>query len=679
VCAGSGVWAEQRGGREFTCGNATAWVGRGVLPSHDSLLDWAAKVGAWSRDGEDSKVIKRYFVLPLFATLLLSCQLWGQNPDFVLVTDLTGQQILSVNTTLSRPTVTPIFTLAGSNFEGIVYGPEGTDIASQTGLTNNNIYVCDPTEDTIYRVTLAVSSGQPTVTTTYAVVYNGKGDTSGSLHQAQCGRFTSTGDFLVTSKTRGGVWKFAGLAGAATFPTPRQIVSGSDAEGDLTQANNSDLLIVDLASKSVLRSTDFATASGFITTNLTQPTGGIARRNDGEIYVADGGGQNNIKAFTSDGNPDSLNSVCGTFNDVPEFIKVAADGTLYVATSHAAGNGFNNGKLYKVDTSSCVTSLVADIGQSGNPPAIGVAIPPTSTSKTKPPITTGSQNFNFGFSQFVASNVGSCNGPVTVKEFQRRRGDLKSLTPSGTTIQPFLGEGGFYTQFAFPHTTCIPSSGSLFDFALAGFIFTSGVSTNPRIVECPDDATSFTQCEIGLNGFFPVSEAIPGDCCILKKPGGGSTFFVVNQEIGNTTATFCGFQSPLNNGLTNNADPLNPSVPTITGKTLPIKFTISKTTKCSSTKTSDYITDASELLSLIRVRDAAGNVTNDIVTPVSSTSTYSNPCAADFGPTAICVENGNKQYSFSLSLNALKPGVWNLSVTSLSNNINVQWNYFRIQ
>jgi hypothetical protein len=123
--------------------------------------------------------------------------------------------------------------------------------------------------------------------------------------------------------------------------------------------------------------------------------------------------------------------------------------------------------------------------------------------------------------------------------------------------------------------------------------------------------------------------------------------------------------------------PLN--VPTVT-HTLPIKFTIAKASaaKCSSTKTADYITNALELLSLIRVRDAGGNVTNDIVTPLSSTSTYINPCASIQG-SPICVENGNKQYSFSLKLNGLQPGVWNLSLTSLTSNINVQWNYFRIQ
>lgn len=623
---------------------------------------------------------KRYFVYAIFACLLLSTQLFGQGAPFVLVTDLSGHQILSVNTATAA--VTPIFTLATSNFEGIVYGPEGTDLTNQTGATDNRIYVCDPTADKIYRLSLVASSGQPTGATS-ALVYDGLSHPPSALHHAQCGRFTSTGDFLVTSKTSGGVWRFAGLGTSPSIPaTPVQIVSGTDSEGDLTQANNSDLLIVDITRnrvlKSVLPSSGTVDAGSFITINLTQPTGGITRRNDGKIYVADGGGQNNIKVFKDDGNPDTLNSVCGTFNDVPEFIKVAADGTLYVATTHSTGNGFSNGKLYKVNTSSCVTALVADIGQSGNPPAIGVAIPPTFTTKTKAAITTGSQNFNFGFSQLVVSNVASCTDPVTVTEFQKHKDDLLSLTPSGTTLVPFLGEGGFYTQFAFPH---VCTSVGLFDFALAGFIFTNGANTNPRIVECPDGATNSGQCEVGLSGFFPISEAIPGDCCILRKPGGGSTFFVVSQPLDSTASgagQFCGFQNPLNNSLTNQQLPLN--IPVATGNTLAIKFTIAKASaaKCSSTKTADYITNALELLSLIRVRDAGGNVTNDIVTPLSSTSTYINPCARIQG-SPICVENGNKQYSFSLKLNGLQPGVWNLSLTSLTSNINVQWNYFRIQ
>jgi hypothetical protein len=631
-----------------------------------NLTESVAATKISGRNKEDFAVSKRYFVCAIFAGLLLSSQLWGQGAPFVLVTDLSGQQILSVNTTTL--TVTPIFTLAGSNFEGIVYGPEGS------GFTGNKIYVCDPTADKIYRLSLTITSGQPTAAALDGggIVYAG----TGTVQNAQCGRFTSTGDFLVTSKSSGGVWKFAGLGASPTslIPAiPTQIVSGTHAEGDLTQANNSDLLIVDITSKivlkSVLPSSGSVNPTTFITKNLTQPTAGIARRNDGKIYVADGGGQNNIKVFTPDGNPDSLNSVCGTFSDVPQFIKVAADGTLYVATSNANGSGLSNGKLYRVDTSSCITTLVADIGQSGNPPAIGVAIPPTSTSKTKTTVLPlpGFLNFNYGFSQFVASNVANpCTTSVT--ETQTHLADLQNLIPNGGAPVPFLGEAGFGTLFNFPPDGCTPSSGGLFDFAIAGFA--SG-ETNPRIVECP----STGQCEVGLDGFYPISEAIPGDCCIIKKPGGGSSFFVINLPF--SGGQFCGFQNPSNDSLTNTTDPLNPNVPTATGNTWAIKFKIAKATAaCSSTKTSDYITDALEVLSLIRVRDAQGNVTNDIVTPLSSTSTYVNPCA-NLPGAPICVENGNKQYSFSLNTNGLQSGVWNFSLTSLTNNISVKWNFFK--
>jgi hypothetical protein len=188
---------------------------------------------------------------------------------------------------------------------------------------------------------------------------------------------------------------------------------------------------------------------------------------------------------------------------------------------------------------------------------------------------------------------------------------------------------------------------------------------------------------LGADGFFPITEFIPGDQ-VLRKPGGGSTFFLANLGLTTTSSLqgqFCGFQNPLNDSLTgpaNTIDPLDPRVPVVTGNTLAVKFKIAKASaKCSSTKTSDYITDAQELLSLIRVRDAQGNPANDIVVPVSSTSTYINPCANQDGP-PICVENGNKQYSFSLSLIGLQSGVWNLSLTSLTNNIGVEWNFFRI-
>ncbi len=625
---------------------------------------------------------KRYFVFAIFACLLLSTQLLGLGAPFVLVTDLSGQQILSVNT--GTLVVTSIFTLPNSNFEGIVYGPEGS------GLSGNKVYVCDPTADKIYRLLLTITSGQPTAAALEGtgIVYDGTPATGPSaLHNGQCGRFNSSGDFLVTSKTSGGVWKFAGLgASTSSIPaTPVQIISGTDAEGDLTHANNGDLLVLDITTKNVLRSVSpFNSASGLTAGNLVRPTGGIARRNDGQIYVADGGGQNNIKVFGADG---SFVGVCGGFGDIPQFIKIAADGTLYVVTSHSTGSGLNDGKLYSVNTSSCVTTLIADLGQSGNPPAIGVAIPPTSTSLTKS-FTTSSKNFNFGFSQFLVTNVAVTDPACTamVKEAQTRLADIQTLigtiVPTGQTVTPipFLGEADFGTEFVFTNGGCTGTlPGNFFDFLIAGF--GSGAEFNPRIVEC--DGNPPGPCQLGADGFFPITEFIPGDQA-LRKPGGGSTFFLAN--LGLDTAQlgqFCGFQNPLNDSLTgpaNTIDPLDPRVPVVSGNTLAIKFKIAKKgAACSSTKTSDYITNALELLSLIRVRGPQGEPENDIASPVSSTSTYVNPCvAAGFGATAICVQNGNKQYSFSLSLNGLPSGVWNLSLTSLTNNIGVEWNFFRI-
>src|SRR5262249_9123884 len=138
--------------------------------------------------------------------LLFSIQVWAQGAPFALVTDLSGGQILNVNT--STGVVTPIFTLANSNLEGIVYGPEGN------GLTVNKVYVCDTTADKIYRLSLNISiTGQPTGATLDGGVPFYDGTKPGAtVHNAQCGRFDSSGNFLVTSKTSGGVWKFAGLA-----------------------------------------------------------------------------------------------------------------------------------------------------------------------------------------------------------------------------------------------------------------------------------------------------------------------------------------------------------------------------------------------------------------------------------------------------------------------------------
>ena len=122
--------------------------------------------------------------------------------------------------------------------------------------------------------------------------------------------------------------------------------------------------------------------------------------------------------------PDTLNSVCGTFGDSPEFIKVAADVRL------RCYNALDRQRLQQWKTLPgehfiLRHRLVADIGQSGNPPAIG-SYPANQRVENQASIY-GIQNFNFGFSQFVVSNVGSCSVPVTSTR-SRRAWRIQSLT-----------------------------------------------------------------------------------------------------------------------------------------------------------------------------------------------------------------------------------------------------------
>src|SRR5207253_10558599 len=122
--------------------------------------------------------------------------------------------------------------------------------------------------------------------------------------QLQCGRFTNSGDLVVTSKAAGsGAWEFAGITNIALnaggFPTPVQkpamlAFSSTQVSQGIAQKNIGDLLVVDAANKEVIRSQygtipPFSGSSAvFIAPSSLLLPGpfGIARKSSGDIYVS---------------------------------------------------------------------------------------------------------------------------------------------------------------------------------------------------------------------------------------------------------------------------------------------------------------------------------------------------------------------------------------------------------
>jgi hypothetical protein len=173
------------------------------------------------------------------------------------------------------------------------------------------------------------------------------------------------------------------------------------------------------------------------------------------------------------------------------------------------------------------------------------------TTVTKTAAVPSSKVFNFGFTSMQINATGSCT--VSVNATQTPLTALNTLLatvtsglPTGATQIPYLGEAGFGTLFsvtASPTGACpTPTS------ALIGAFIDPGSFSNPRLIQC-DSGTCVVDTTTGI---YPLGGPIPGDGTV----GGGvphfSQFFLVNAGVltsaagGNSPATFCGFNFPLN-------------------------------------------------------------------------------------------------------------------------------------
>jgi len=581
----------------------------------------------------------------------------GQGSQVVYVSG-TGGLIASVNTATGA-TQTLVSNPAAA-YEGLVVGPDNANVAPSYLL-----YACDPTHNTIIRFdpNNAPAQGGPAAETVYS---------GGAIGAPQCGRFTNTGDLIVTSNVPGsGVWEFQGVANialeAGSFPAPvqnppRGAFSAMQVSQGLTQKNIGDLLIVDAANKEIIRS-QYSTIPPFSAlptvfiapSNLLPGPIGIAKNSDGGIFISNQSKKaNGIVQYSAHG---TNGSPCIGFNNktLPFFMQMSADDTLYVATSLS-----NSGLVYSVNTANCSATAIPNTSL---PPLVGIALPPTTVTQSA--TFSGTHTFNFGFAAYQFTST-SCTLSVTANEFSQAQINswlalpLTNPTelPNGAMPSVDLGRDGFETTFDLAPTNCAPdSAGDGLNAELISVQLDNSLSfSNPRMLAC-DPTVSPSSCTVTESfGDYPLGGLLPQDPTIILR-GGSSRHFVVNGNLSEVEpGTFCGFGSPLTN-----TPPPGIAGTFGAGQNLSVKFELAQNANspqnCSG---NTLITDAVALLSVAQILDANGNpVFNPVAINSSGSSTPTPP--------TFKLDN-NKQYELSLSLQGYAPGIYSLTVTFLTNN-----------
>jgi sugar lactone lactonase YvrE len=593
-------------------------------------------------------------MLALCFSLLFAGLAWGQSGSSLVYVSGTGGVILSVNT--SSGATTTLVSNPNAAYEGLVVGPDNA-ASDNTSTTNHPylLYACDPTHNTIIR--LDPSNTGAGIETVYA---------GGTLQQPQCGRFTSSGDLIVTSKAAGsGVWKIAGTAnialGAGGFPAPAQnppdgAYSATQVSQGIAQKNIGDLLIVDSANRQVIRS-QYSTIPAFSApptvfipaSSLLPGPLGIARKSAGDIYISNQSkNTNSIVHFNPQG---ASGSTCISFSKktAPFFMQMSADDTLYVATSSN-----NSGALYSVNTATCVATQVAS---SALPPLVGVALPPTTVTQTA--TFTGTQTFNFGFTAYqFTSPAPGCT--LTIQAILTNLAAINTLIANAQANDPAdlpfggspavnLGWDGFEIAFNVnPSGPCTPQFSDGTYSQLLGAQLDNLLVSNPRILACD------TNCGVMESfGDYPLGGLLPADGT-YSGHGYTSEHFLVNGNLSSSEpGTFCGFQSPLSN-----VAPPGIAGTFGSGQAVSVKFKLAQAS--GNCQNGPFITDAVALLSIAQIFDGNGNaVFNPIAIGSSGSSTPVPP--------TFKVDN-NKQYQFSLSLQGYASGTYSLTVTFLTSN-----------
>lgn len=588
---------------------------------------------------------------------LFSIGLFAQGSPQIFVSTGMAGKIYSVNTNTSATTL--LFSSRGADYEGMVVAPDNAPATTHPYL----VYACDTSNSRIVRFDPAAPSPAP------EVVYS-----NGALQHPQCGRITSTGDLVVTSRDAGsGWWIFPAITfvelGSANFPAPTQLDGVGGGDQGVAQKNIGDLLIVDNGNNQVLRSPGptFGSNSSFIGSSLSQPVG-IARRSDGDIFVSNQGGNRNVLHFDAQGQSPAT---CQTFTgqDVPYFMQTSLDDTLYIAVSGASG-----GSVRSVNAHTCQLLTTYSIPA----PAVGLALPPT-TATQNVVASNGSVLLNFGYAAFELNHIsGPCGGSVSAGLLSPEGiQNLIALTgsPSGSlTPAVNLGLDGFEVVFSTANLIgCTAADGVTNNFQVADLVSTS--VTDPAIVVCNDANTNCQPQAVNLAqiGVWPIGGYLPADITSGGNKSVRCNIFLVNSHpvlngSGEEQGTFCGFESPVNNTFSFATNSQNQSLASSfkPGKSVPVKFKLSASSNCKQ----PFITDAIALLSIAQIADGNGNPT---FMPIGLVSNGSSGLAQP-----LFKADNNQQYLFnwdtsscimpSGAIQTCPSGLYSLTVLFLSDN-----------
>jgi len=609
----------------------------------------------------------RQFRLVCVALVCLIATAWSQNGSPAVYVSGGG----SIFKVTSAGVTTTLLTTANAVYEGLVVGPDnvGGDNPAHPFL----LYACDPTHNTIIRFDPenAPAQGGSAAET----VYNG-----GALQQPQCGRFTNTGDLIVTSKVAGsGLWKIAGVANiafrAGGFSAPSQnppngAFSVSQVGAGLAQKNTGDLLVVDTVNKEVIRS-QYATVPAFsgppsvfiAPSNLLGSPFGITRQSAGKIFISNQTKRNQIVQFSAQGTGGATCVNTLGNNITPGFMQTSADDTLYIAASAS------HGAVFAVNSATCTATQIP----TGNtlPPLVGIALPPTSVSQTQ--VISGTATFNFGFTAYQFTSP-SCTLTVTATPANLAVINSNIPAPNPLAAPPYfgavpavnLGWDGFEFMLNVINqdaggnfVNCVPQFGT--DFATDGTSEQAVGSDldnllvfNPRLVRCPNagDPDAGGPCALDESlGVYPLGGLLPQDLT-LTTPGKQCTIFAVNANLSAVQqGVFCGFESPLSD-----VAPPGISGTFSSGQNVSLKFKLASAT--GDCQNGPFLSGATALLSVAQLFDAKGKA---VFAPVAINSSGSSTPL----PPTFKVDTKN-QYQFSLSLKGYAKGTYSITVTFLS-------------
>jgi hypothetical protein len=668
------------------------------------------------------KFVKRFSFALVFC-LAASISVWGQTalPTAKVVYVVTGNsEVYAVIPGGTAKALISPSEYSGATFNSLTVGPDNVDSdnpVNEQGNYNFFLYACDNTNNNIIR--LEFNKSNPASLTSSTLVTT-------DISKPVCGRVGSnvevdpsstTND---TTTTSGNLYVSSGsdvyeITDASSTPnggpfavSSSPVITGSSTGNSLsglTQKNSGDMLAVGPAG-SILRSQysggglPFAsTFSSYITdaNDLTAPLG-IARaqaleQNDSKAVINDFfvvNGEKNNAVFGFDPSSSTSASFCsysfskGGVN--PTSIAASEDNFLYVGVSGSSSNKWSVQILNAACAaqSSIDLSGLADLStgaSSDGPSAVAippVAAPPSFTNSALDPSSGATvTNYNFG-SSLLQLAPGGCTitdvnqTPVSLSFLQGLTNSVpeSTTTDSGATWfggapSPGNGESGFGTLYSFtPSANC--TAAKVETTILVGGFFDPSV-TNPRIIHCDDN---FQSCDlIDPAGNWPEGGYLTDDAGTYggKTPTFGSKYFVVNGNIttGSDRGYFCGFGNPLI-GTHSLSGPM--SVFSI-GQGVSVKFKLGADQSCSN---GNFITDAYALLSIVQVRDGQGNTVFQPIQINTQGSSTDNP-------PIFKVNSSSQNYQFSLDLTGYAPGIYELSVTFLTNNAPAAYTYFQVQ